>query len=511
MKTLIQHKYLITISLSIFTMVLLPTSCKDFMDIPPQGQISEEEIKNNPNAAYDLVNGVYNTMWLGGFDPDVHGFQYVVLTTIASDDANKGSTPGDFGPSLDVDNFTLNADNFCVDRIWSGYYLAIARANQALSKLPLSPLDDATKNRLIGEVRFLRGYFYFNLVRFFGGVPKITVVPKPEDANNDEFQTRASADEIYSLIIEDLTFAVDNLPIKGATQVGRATKAAAQSMLAKVYLYQENWTKVLELTQAVISGASGGYDLVKNYELIWRENPVNGDGGANNIESIFEVQTGKNTKCDGAINLYSNCQGPRQGGKGGWQDLGFGFVEPTEDLVNAYEADDVRKNATIIFITPTGTRLWDGFRIPSQDSVENKRYNYKAYHSRTLESFCGNNDRLPKNLRIMRFAEVLLMHAEASLHAGSAGDALTDINRIRERAKLTPLAAVTLNDVYKERRLELAMEHDRFFDIVRLGVAGTLLRAQGKSFVDGKNELFPIPNSQRRLSNNRLTQNPGYN
>lgn len=154
--------------------------------------------------------------------------------------------------------------------------------------------------------------------------------------------------------------------------------------------------------------------------------------------------------------------------------------------------------------------LWDGFRIPSRDSVENDRYNYKAYHSRTAEKNCGNPDFLPKNYRIMRLGEVLLMHAEAAFELGNSAAALSDINQLRERAGLEPLAALNRESIWQERQVELAMEHDRFFDLVRQGRAQEAFAAQGKTFVPGINEVFPIPQQQIQLSGNRLTQNPGY-
>ena len=508
-----QHIKTFTFFCTVITAVtLLVTSCKRYLETAPQGQLTESEISTNPNAAVDLVNGIYNSLWLGDASggADVHSLSFIILTNVASDDADKGSSPNDYGPALEVDNFTLTANNSIVNGIWRGYYQAIARTNQALANLPASPLDEASKNKLIGEARFLRAYFYFNMVRFFGGVPKINRVPTPQEANANEFQTRASKDTIYQFIIDDLQFAVANLPVKGQTLVGKATKGAAQSLLAKVYMYQKKWQQVYDLTSAVISGQSGQYDLLPQYENIWRQ------VGANSVESIFEVQTGKNAACNAAINVYSNSQGARAGGARGWADLGFGFNTPSVDLVNAYEPNDKRKNGTIIFINPSpqGTVLWDGFRIPSKDSVENDRYNYKAYHSRTLEDNCGNNDRLPKNLRILRFGEVLLMNAEASNELGKASEALASLNKVRKRAGLGDVAALAqapLRDtIWHERRVELAMEHDRFFDMVRQGRAGILLRAQGKKFVDGKNEVYPIPQPQIDLSNNRLTQNTGY-
>ena len=162
---------------------------------------------------------------------------------------------------------------------------------------------------------------------------------------------------------------------------------------------------------------SGKYSLVPNYNFIFRERPVGGAGGNNNSESIFEVQTGINVGENAVSPLFSNGQGPR--GRGGWNDLGFGLNTPTADLANFYEAGDTRRGATIIFINPTvtgnspGTVLWDGFRIPSKDSVENDRYSYKPYHSTLAESpqVSNNKDTKPKNIRLMRYAEVLLIYA----------------------------------------------------------------------------------------------------
>ncbi|MGI4871996.1 MAG: RagB/SusD family nutrient uptake outer membrane protein [Janthinobacterium lividum] len=491
------------------------SGCKEYLEVAPQGQLSQAAIAADPAAAQKLVDGVYNSLYLGGFGNDTHGFQYIILTDIASDDADKGSTPGDYGDAGNIDNFTATATNSNINNCWNGYFQAIARANQALTYIPLNPAGTAVQNKQLGEVRFLRGYFYFNLVRLFGGVPLLNGVPSAADANNPALQTRASVADTYTFIINDLQFAVDNLPAKGATDVGRATKQAAQSMLAKVYLYQQNYQKAYDLSSAVIS--SNAYTLYPTYADIWRT------VGNNNSESIFEIQTGINSSCNGeAVNLYSVCQGARAGGKYGWSDLGFGFNSPTADLANAYETNDVRKNGSIIFINPTapagtrsaGTVLWDGFRIPSKDSVENFRYSYKAYHSRTKEPNCGNTDYLPKNVRILRYAEVLLINAEAAAQLGNTAAATTDLNAVRTRAGLATTTPTVAN-IWKERRVELALEHDRFFDLVRQesvtpGRIVSIFSAQNKNFVKGKNEIFPIPQSQIDLSGGVLTQNPGY-
>jgi len=509
-----KNKYIIFTLLS--AMAIAGSSCKkDFLDVVPQGQTTEVLALTDPDAAAKLVGGVYNTLYLGGFGKTTVGFLWVLSNDIASDDADKGSTPGDFSQAGDIDNFTHTPTNFIFDNIWNGYYSGIVAANKAIDVLGKSTIDAATKNRLLGEARFLRGLYYFNLVRFFGGVPKIISVPLPSEGNSDALNTRATANEIYTVVIDDFQFAVDNLPLKGdlATQIGRANKGAAQSFLAKVYMYRQNWQKVFDLTNAVIT--SNQYSLVNDYNFIFRERSVGGQGGTNNSESIFEVQTGVNVTSNAVSPLFSNGQGPR--GRGGWNDLGFGFNTPTSNLASAYEAGDTRRNATIIFINPTvpgnsvGTVLWDGFRIPSKDSVENDRYSYKAYHSNTAESpqLDANKDTKPKNIRLMRYSEVLLMYAEAAAMLGNSDGAIK-LNLVRSRANL-PATTLSQANVWKERRTELAMEQDRFLDLVRQGRAGIVLRAHGKAFVDGKHELFPIPQAQRDLSGGRLTQNPNYN
>ena len=491
--------------ISVATATMIGCS-KDFLEVDPQGQLTELQALGDPGAAEKLVGGVYNTLYLGEFGNTTVGFLYALANDVASDDSDKGSTPSDFPAAGEIDNFTLTTNNSILNNLWNGHYLGIARANRAVDILEQSTFEESVKNSLLAEVRFLRGLYYFNLVRFFGGVPKVIRVPDPAEGNSDEFQTRATAEEIYQVVIDDLQFAVDNLPLKGATPVGRTTKGAAQSYLAKVYLYRKDYQKAYDLSKEVIN--SGLYSLVPDYELIFREKPFNGAGGNNNTESVFEVQTGINLGENAVSKLYSNGQGPR--GRGGWNDLGFGFNSPSQDLANAYEPEDTRRGATIIFINPAsaGTVLWDGYRIPSQDSVENPRYNYKAYHSPIAESpqLSNNKDTKPKNIRLMRYAEVLLINAEAAANLGNA-DATTHLNMVRSRAGL-PASVGTIENIWRERRVELAMEHDRFFDLVRQGRASTVLASKG--FVAGRNEVFPIPQAQIDLSGGRLTQNPGY-
>lgn len=505
-----------TLFITGLTALCLTVSCqKSFLDVPVQGQATTA---TDPNLAINLVTGVYNSLYngeaFGGPGGDIHGISFIAATNIMSDDADKGSTATDQPNIGAIDNFSLTPTNNFVAALWDGYYSGISRANQALAALQTAALDPATKNQLIGEVRFIRGYYYFNLVRFFGKVPKVIRVPKDaQDANTDpNFQTRAPVDTIYNVITQDLQFAINTLPLRAQSAVGHANKGAAQALLAKTYLYRKNWQQVQALTQAVI--ASGQYALVPDYATIWRK------AGDNSSESIFETQSGSFNNGDIAVSGYCTWQGPRVGGKGGWTDLGFGFDTPSTSLVNAYEPGDKRRASTIITIDTSpqhvGTVLYDGFRIPSADSVQNLYYNYKAYASenKNIEPYLGNRDQKQKNVRLLRYADVLLMNAEANNELGQSAAAIVNLNLIRARAGLAPTTASSQTDlrnaIWKERRVELAMEHDRFWDLVRTGRAAPVLQAAGKNFVAGKNELLPVPSLQIQLSGGKLDQNPGY-
>jgi starch-binding outer membrane protein, SusD/RagB family len=504
------------LKISILSTFLLAASCSSsFLEVPLQGLSTAE---TDPNLAQNLVIGVYNSLLLGeafGAEGDAHGLAFVTATNIISDDADKGSTASDQAATVGVlDNFTLTPTNLFVQSLWAGHYNGIAKANNALKIIEKATFAETEKAKLMAEVRFIRAYYYFNLVRWYGGVPKILRVPiNADDANADAvFQTRASATEIYNVITDDLNYAAANLPLRNQTQVGRIAKGTAQALLAKVYLYQKQNDKAYTLATEVIN--SGQYALIDNYAQLWRH------AGNNSKESVFEIQTGTFNNSDYGVNAYAMFQGPRVGGKGGWRDLGWGFCTPSTQLVNSYEPGDKRKDASIIFIDNSGkgkgTILYDGFRLPSADSVENLRYNYKAYHSENpnVEPFLGNRDLKQKNLHLLRYADVLLIAAEAANELGKPTEALTYLNAIRTRAGLaasTAAAGTPLRQaIWQERHIELALEHDRWFDLARTNQAAPVMQAAGKSFIAGKHELLPIPALQIALSGGKLVQNPNY-
>lgn len=484
-----KYNHYITFVKVLFAATLM-FSCEDDLDVDSTDKTEAADFLSNPNNAIQLVNGVYNK----NLEYNMNGFSWIGVSSITSDDADKGSTPGDTGADkdkLDALNFLSSSTSF--NDVWKARFQGIGRANKALFYLEQFTIDPALKNRSIGEVKFLRALWYFDLVRCFGGVPIVISeidINDTEAINNIVYNRKTKA-ETYAQIEADLLDAIDRLPLKSeysGADLGRATKGAAQALLAKAYLYEEKWQQAFDLSGEVI--ASGQYSLLADYAQVWRQT------GENGTESIFEVQA---TLTNG-VQDYTNVQGPR-----GTPDLGWGFNTPSESLVNAYEPDDVRKAATIMFVPSV---LWDGFIAPTTWS--NPRYNYKAYQSSLAEDWDGNKGVTAKNIRILKYSDLLLIRAEAGFRTGSTGEALDQVNAIRERAGLDDLGAVTIEAIWKERRLEMAMEHDRWFDLVRTGQAAAAMAANGKNFIIGVHEVFPIPQDQIVASGGRLAQNNGY-
>lgn len=469
---------------------LFLSSCEDDLNVEPNTAITEIDFLNNPDNAVQLVNGVYNKQ----LDYNMYSFSWIGMTSITSDDADKGSTPTDSGTDKGkLDNLTFDASDISFNDVWKGRYDGIYRANNALFYLEQLTISPVLKDRLIGEVKFLRALFYFDLVRCFGGVP---IVTEKIDINNTELINevvfiRKTKEETYAQIEADLLDAIDRLPLKGQygpNDLGRATQGAAQALLAKAYLYQNKWQLAFDMSGNVIG--SGQYSLLADYAQVWRE------AGENGTESIYEVQA---TLTKGLVD-YTNVQGPR-----GTPDYGWGFNTPSVNLANSYLPGDVRREGTILFVPST---LWDGFQAPT--SWTNPRYNYKAYQSQSAESWDGNKGNTAKNFRILKYSDVLLIRAEAAFHLGNTGEAEDRINELRIRTGLGPIENITLESLLNERRWEMAMEHDRWFDLVRTGQAASKMAADGKTFVIGTHEVFPIPQEQIIASGNRLIQNNGY-
>jgi hypothetical protein len=464
---------------------------EDFLDVKQQEAVtvSDVELYNNNEGAKSFVTSIYSKY----LDWSMSSFSWIGLTGIASDDADKGSEPGDTGnDKLILDNLQHNSSTLSVGEVFTANYEGINRCNQALRYIPqLDKADASLKNRLLAETKFLRAFMYFNLVRLYGGVPVVDHVPNPSSEEDITMQlARKTKAEVYAFIEKDLTDAIVGLPEKtgyAQDEKGRASKGAALALMAKVALYQQKWQKVIDFTNQLT-----GYALVTDYGSIFKES------GENNIESIFEIQAYGGNPSKG-IQGYSVSQGAR--GAGGW---GWGFNTPSESLLNVYEAGDSRKNATIIF---AGSTLYDGRVVPS--TVTNPRYNYKAYSSVNPDAW-----ETGLNLRYLRYSEMLLLRAEAFNELGNNTSAKTALNQVRNRAKLANTTAASQSEIrtaiWKERRVELAFEHDRFFDVVRTGQAQAAFAAHGKTFVVGKHEVFPLPQSFISESKGLSVQNPGY-
>nr|WP_315165520.1 RagB/SusD family nutrient uptake outer membrane protein [uncultured Flavobacterium sp.] len=481
----------IYISIFALSAYFLSGCSNDYLDVDQTESISTKDIElfNNDAGAATFVTAIYSKF----LDWNMTSFSWIGLSSIASDDADKGSSPGDTGSDKDLmDALTYNASTPSTSEIFAANYEGINRCNQALSIIPqLDKADPALRARLLGEAKFLRAFMYFTLVKTYGGVPIIDHLPNPSSEEDRIMQlTRKSSAEVYAYIESDLNDAIAVLPNKSeyaASEKGRASKGAAYALLAKINLYQKNWQKVVDNCNLVT-----GYAIVSDYASMYKL------AGENDAESIFEIQGTGSVPAKG-ISGYSNTQGAR--GAGGW---GWGFNTPSQSLVNAYETGDVRKNATIIF---AGTTLYDGRVVPL--TVENPRYNYKAYSSAFTDGW-----ETDVNIKYLRYAEVLLMKAEALNELNQTPAAILLLNQIRTRAGLGNTTAVSQGDVktaiWKERRVEMAFEHDRFFDLVRTGQAVAAFAIDGKTFVAGKHELFPLPQAFITQAGGLSTQNPGY-
>ncbi len=484
-------KYNLIIVLLIGT--LISVSCKkSFLQEAPRTVTINDLINNPRDGAQRLIGSVYSKL----YDWEVHSFSWIGITSITSDDADKGSDPGDSGTDKDLmDGWTFDPTNLSFDEVWSGNFEGIGRATYVLKFIPAMNIAAQDKDRYIGEAKLLRAYFYWNLVRTFGGVPKIDHVLESQ-ADIQSASIRVSATEIYAFIEEDLNDAIAKLPVTiSASENGRVSKGAARALLAKVSLYQQKWGQAKAMCDAIITG--GQYALLPNVAIIWRE------VGEFSSESIWEVNAIGTTPNKG-VSGYFLVQAPR--GPGG---LGWGFNTPTTDLYNAFEPGDQRRAATIM---QRGQTLWDGFVVNS--GAPNQYYNYKSYVSKTMETFNGDDYNTNKNLRIFRYGEILLIKAEAENELNDTTASKNALNQLRVRAGLGPINAInkaTLrNNIYKERRVEMAFEHDRMFDLRRTGRASAVLQALGKPYSSPKHDLFPIPQHQIDLSAGRISQNPGY-
>jgi starch-binding outer membrane protein, SusD/RagB family len=484
---------------SIAILAIIAVSCsEDFLDKVPLDTINTSNYYVTEDNAVAAINAAYQPLqW-----PKLYNMR-MWTSDIMAGNSIVGAGGGDDGrETQDMMNFVTKTDNPGVLDLFRGPFPGILRANTVLQKVPDMDIDEDIKNRILGEAHFLRGMYYFILVRYFGDIPLIL---EPMAPGGDLRPFRTDKALVYDQIKEDLGNAIDLLPAKSAyssNDLGRATTGAATGLLAKVHLTLGEYDEVVTLTNEVTAlGYALNQDYSANFDVL----------NKNSQESLFEVQYVSDAgegfwDNENQSSWLSTFTGPRNSDMvaGGW-----GWNQPYQEFVDAYESGDLRKNATILY---DGCPQFDG-----QDY--DPAYSSTGYNLRKFlvaKSVAATSDNSPMNFPVLRYADVLLMKAEALNMLGRTTEAEAPLNEVRARAGLAAVSGLTQNEfkekVLHERRMELAFEGQRWFDMIRVddGQWGLdFLHSIGKLNASEKHLLFPIPLKERE-SNPNLEQNPGY-
>jgi starch-binding outer membrane protein, SusD/RagB family len=507
----------------------LMSSCsKSFLETLPINTITEEDFYKTPGDAYQGLVSAYSVLNWDGYG------NIALSSEIASDDCFGGGGASDNGWNQWDKSIKMNDLN---SSAWKKYYTGIYRANKLIQKIEAVDFkgDDATKNRYIGEAHFLRAYFYFDLVRMFGHVPLLTAPLEP--GNYSIPQT--SPDSVYMLIANDLKLAAANIPATPFASIpsgeyGRATKWAAEALLGRVFLYYTGYYNKPDIagvfSQADAIAAiedvinNSGYSLVPKYRNLFRASAesTTAYAGQNNAEGVFTIQytylgMGDQNQQNGnrmqvMIGIRSQVLEPYY--------KGWGAATVNEALFHSYAPGDSRQTASIISIAGEGYA--DTYKLDDQAQYTGffiKKYTpLKDKNADDLGgSFQWDNF---DNYMVIRFADVLLMGAELNLTA-NAGKAQGYIDRVRDRAFGDQTHRIILSNkaqIMQERRLELALEGHRYWDLLRQGMAVTKQAIDNTSSQPGfnvsfrteTNGLFSIPETQINLSNGTIKQNTGW-
>lgn len=469
------------------------TSCKKFLSVdPPYAQDAENYFRTPDDydraltGAYDMLQGSFMSLWIG---------------EIASDNSIAGGESVNDSQGLhQIDNMTHGGVNNELRNIMRWNYTGITRVNYIMENK--DNIDFPEKQHILAEARFLRAYYYFELVKFFGDVPLI--IDKRLGIEEAQQLPRAPKAEVYAQIEEDLTFAIGILS-PAAAQKGRATKGAAQALLGKAYLYQNKFSEAATILDEVRN--SGLYSLIPNYGDLFSVS------NEDNSETVFDIQyTGLEGGGYGCLiclegNAAPGFQGIRQYNGPVYGD-GNSYNLPTQELYNAFSPIDPRRGHTILDIEAFIAAQPDPSAITyAIGAGGHTGYYNNKYIKRQGEIGLPDNDLTsPVNYRVIRYADVLLMAAEAHFQLGNNQTAQQLVNQVRVRAGVPGIPVQSLNDIYKERRFELSGEGHRFFDLVRTGQAAQFITG----FVPGKHELFPIPQVEIDLAGGNWQQNSGY-
>ncbi len=468
-------------------LLLIAGGCTDFLTEDLKGDFSSSTFYKNESQALQAVNGAYNGLAFSRFDNALW-----VFGDIASNDAVKGGNPGDQAEITYIDEFNADANNGIISNYWAFAYENIARTNNVITSVPAVEMDESLRNRIVGEAKFIRAYNYFNLVNIFGRVPLKLLPQLTQDAIHVPLSEISA---IYQQIEKDLTDAAMVLPPSyTGGDIGRITKGGALAMLGKVSLYQQKWSEAINYFHQVEN--LGEYGLLPHYADLFKLE------FENNKESIFEIQhlTNQDPFTGSALNQWF--APPTEGG--------YYFNAPTQDLVNAFETSttgeaDPRLDASI---GRDGQPWLNG--EPFNASWSPTGFLTKKHQqplSEISSSLKGDGD---LNYIYLRYADVLLMKAEAFNETGKADSALANLNKVRARARasfqgtlpadlLTNVITTNANElrtiIHHERRVELAQEFHRYFDLMRWGKA-VAEAALGQDFNYESNRYQPIPQAE---------------
>lgn len=469
---------------------LLGSCSEGFLDLKPISTATSDNFYKTADDFKNALNGGYAGLQSAG----LVGNSYV-FGEITSDNTVPVAS-GSVTDQDEFDRFYIKTTNPFIAGRWNDGYSVIARYNTILDKIGGVAMDETLKNRYIAETKFLRAVVYFSLVQTFGDIPLIL---KPVATPDEGYAFgRTPKADVYAQIEKDLTEAEAILPVTyPAADIGRATKGAAKAFLGKVYLTQKKFAPAASKLKEVID--SDIYALLPSYADVFKV------ANKNNKESVFDVQYKSGGAGEG--NAWPNAFAPQNSGNAVIAFGGDGNNQPTLDIINAYESGDLRKDVSVASSYTNAA----GQIIPD-------RFIKKYYDVPVAKNDNGNN------IPLIRYADVLLMYAEALNEAGyqSGGEAFTTLNLVRTRAGLAAKTAANTSTqeafrlvIEQERRVELAFEGHRWFDLVRTGRAITVLNSKKEqirlvSDLTENNLVFPIPQSQIDINKEKIQQNTGY-
>lgn len=488
--------------------IILFYSCEDQLDIPPKSNLELGNFFATP-ADFDLaLTGAYDPIAVHqadrGFGTYFKGL--LMMGRAGTDEmyVNQGFWDA---TGKEIGNYTFSAFSRIPNSVWQMQYVGISRCNVVIREIKNTnvPMPAATKQRILGEASFLRGFYYFQLARYYGGVPIIT-----EETNLNEFRNiRSTLTETYEMIVNDLKVAEENIPV--INEPGRATKYAAKSFLAKVYL-QMAGAPLNDASAAAKAAAyakdvidNGPYDLEENYEDIFKLDHEHG------VEYIFSAEYIATNNEGGEVGTWD-------GPPGNWTNtITYSICRAMPELYDSYADNDVRRDYNIVDYVVIDA---DGNTQPTNDGIY---YAFKWRHDpNPATRGYATEWQSPFNFPLTRFADVLLIYAEAQCRADGSpnSEAYAAINRVRKRAKLGDLSGLSgtefLQAVLDERKWELCYEGHRWADLVRYGKLVEVVRASSEgnpiaaANIKEHHVLFPVPDREIQVSDGDLEQNPGY-